>query len=118
VPGGEDEHFIEMNDMVFDALRQDTTFELSNLNNMDKPSNEEDQQFYNLLLEANKPLFEGVTNSKLSICVRLLACKSNWNVSNQCLDFITKILLDVTSMMENLPTNYYDAKRLVSKLGL
>ena len=34
VPEGEDEHFMEMNDMVFDALRQHATFESSNLNNM------------------------------------------------------------------------------------
>jgi len=74
VPEGEDEHFMEMNDMVFDVLRQHATFESSNLNNMDEPPNEEDRRFYNLLLEANKPLFEGATNSKLSIYVRLLAC--------------------------------------------
>ena len=50
--------------------------------------------------------------------MRLLACKSNWNVPDQCLDFITKIFLDITPTKEKLPKNYYDAKRLVSKLGL
>jgi len=70
------------------------------------------------LLETNKSLFKGAINSKLSLCVRLLAYKSNWNVPDQCSDFITKILLDVTPTKKNLPTNYYDAKRLVLKLGL
>jgi len=71
-----------------------------------------------MLLEANKPLFEGAKDSKLSIYLKLLACKSNWNVSDQCFDFITTMLLDVTPIKEGLPKKYYDAKRLVSMLGL
>jgi len=34
-------------------------------------------RFYNLLVEANEPIFEGVIESKLSLCIRLLAVKSN-----------------------------------------
>ena len=75
-------------------------------------------RFYNLLVEANEPLYEGASDSKLSIFMRLLACKSNWNVSNQCLEFISKMLLDVTFIKDRLPKKIYDAKRLVSKLGL
>ena len=50
--------------------------------------------------------------------VRLLACKSNWNVPYECLDFIAKMLQDVTPMNKALPKNYYDAKRLEPKLRL
>jgi len=114
----ESEQFMAMQDMVYDALGQHETFEPSNFNNTEEPPNEEAQSFYDLLLEANKPLFEGAIDSKLSICVKLLACKSNWNVPDQCLDFITKMLLDVTPIKEGLPKSYYDAKRLVSMLGL
>lgn len=32
-------------------------------------------------------LFEGLSDSKLSMCVRLLSAKSNWNVHDQCLEF-------------------------------
>ena len=71
-----------------------------------------------MLVESNEPLFEGSSESKLSICVRLLACKSNWNVPYECLDSIAKILQDVTPMNKALPKNYYDTKRLVLKLGL
>ena len=114
----ESEKFIAMQDMVYDALVQHETFEPSNVNNQEEPPNEEAQRFCDLLLEANKPLFERAIDSKLSICVKLLACKSNWNVPDQCLDFITKMLLDVTPIKEDLPKSYYDAKRLVSMLGL
>jgi hypothetical protein len=41
--------------------------------------NEEAQGFYQLLNEMNTSLFEGSSDSKLSMCVRLLAPKSNWN---------------------------------------
>ena len=61
------------------------------------------KRFYNLLVEANKPLYEGASDSKLSISTRLLAFKSNWNIHNQCLEFISKILLDVTPIKECLP---------------
>ena len=107
-----------MQDMVCDALRQPQTFEAPNSNNMEEPQNEDTQRFYNLLVEANEPLYEGATYSKLSISVRLLACKFNWNVPGQCLEFISKILLDTTPIKDGIPKKIYDAKRLVSKLGL
>jgi len=107
----ESEQFMAMQDMVYDALRQHETFEPSDFNNTEEPPNEEAQRFYDLLLEANKPLFEGAIDSKLSICVKLLACKSNCNVPDQCLNFITKMSLDVTPIKEGLPKSYYDAKR-------
>lgn len=52
------------------------------------------------------------------MCVILLAAKSNWNVLDQCLEFFAKMMLDATPTKENLHTSFYDANRLVSKLGL
>lgn len=52
------------------------------------------------------------------MCLRLLAVKSNWNVPYQCLEFFVKMMLDVTSVKENIPTSYYDANKIVSKLRL
>ena len=112
------EQFILMQEMVCDALRKSKTFEAPNSNNIEEPPNEDTQRFYNLLVEANEPLYEGALDSKLSISTRLLACKSNWNVPDQCLEFISKMLLDVTPIKDRLPKKNYDVKRLVSKLGL
>jgi len=98
-----------MHEMLCDALRQHGSFEIPETN-FEEPPNEATQWFYNLLVESNEPLFEGSSESKLSICVRLLACKSNWNVPDECLDFIAKMLQDVTPMNKALPKNYYDAK--------
>lgn len=41
----------------------------------DELSNEKVQKFYQLLKERNIPLFEGSSDSRLSMCVRLLAAK-------------------------------------------
>lgn len=59
-----------------------------------------------LVKEINKPLFEESPDSKLSVCVRLLATKSKRHVPNQCLEFFSKMMLGVT------PKSYYDAKKL------
>jgi len=105
-------------DIVHDALRHEEPFKLLNSYNMNEAPNEETQRFYNLLLDANMSLYEGASDSKLSMCVRLLACKSNWNVPDKCLEFISNTLLDATPIKTCLPKSYYDAKKLVLKLGL
>jgi len=59
------------------SLMSLTTLEVPKSNNTEEPPNEDNQRFYNLLVEANELLYEGTTDSKLSISVRLLSCKSN-----------------------------------------
>ncbi|KAI5395526.1 hypothetical protein KIW84_061905 [Lathyrus oleraceus] len=109
-----DEQFNLIDEMVGDAFGVNVTF--------DEPEDfdveEEAQRFYQFLKEMNMSLFEGSSNLKSSMCVRLLASKSNWNVPNQCLEFFAKMMLDVTPTKDNLLTSFYDAKRLVSKLSL
>lgn len=70
------------------------------------------------MLEANRPLYEGASDFKLSMCVRLLACKSNWNIPNQYVYFITKMLLDATPIKLGLLKTYYDAKKVSVKVGI
>ncbi|WJX18491.1 hypothetical protein P8452_08285 [Trifolium repens] len=87
--GGEDvgveDQFEAMNEMLNDAFRP-----LSNVLNVnanmenETPSdgevpNEKAQQFYNKLISANQPIYEGAAESKLSISVKLLAAMSNWS---------------------------------------
>ncbi|KAI5410237.1 hypothetical protein KIW84_055651 [Lathyrus oleraceus] len=50
------------------------------------------------------------------MCVRLFAAKSNWNISDQCLEFFAKMMLGATPLKENMPTSYYDANRMLSNL--
>ena len=107
-----------MQEMLNNALGQHDSFEEADDSHLEDSPNDFTQRFYNLLAEANEPAFEGVTESKLSVCIRLLSFKSNWNIPNQTLDNIAKLILDLTPPNNFLPNNYYVAKRLVSKLGL
>ena len=89
------DQFRTMEEMVNSALWQHETLQGVQSSNIEEPPTEDTQQFYNLLAEANKPLFEGSSESKLSVCVRLLSYKSNWNVPNKCLQNFIKLLLEV-----------------------
>jgi hypothetical protein len=111
--------FNEMNDMVTGALGINVE------NNgpgdeyeVDELPNDEAERFFNLLKETSKPLFEGSVVSKLSMCVRLLGIKSQFQVPELAMDMMTKLILDVTPIPGDLPQSYYEVKQLVSKLGL
>jgi len=81
-------------------LGQHASFDEADDIRLKESPNEFTQRFYNLLAEANEPVFEGVTESKLSICIRLLSFKSNWNIPNQALDNIAKLILDLVGFEE------------------
>jgi len=107
-----------MQEMLNNSLSPHASFEEADDSRLDESQNEFTKRFYNLLAEANEPIFERVIRSKLSLCIRLLSFKSNWNIPNQALDNIAKLILDLTPPNNYLPNNYYEAKRLVSKLRL
>ncbi|CAK8532567.1 unnamed protein product [Lathyrus sativus] len=86
--------------------------------NHEEPPNKEAQEFYDLLTSANQPLYEGASESKLSVCLKLMACKTNWNVPQKCIDFFANMLLEVCPSKDSLPKNFYQVKKLVSMLGL
>ncbi|KAI5405777.1 hypothetical protein KIW84_052518 [Lathyrus oleraceus] len=104
--------------MVNDALGMNVTCDEPQDFDADELPNEKEKNFYQLLKERNIPLFEGSSDSRLSMCVRLLTAKSNWNILDHCLGFFAKMMLDASPMKENMPTSYYDTKRMMSKLRL
>jgi len=70
----DNEQFNVMNDMVVDALGVELSYNDDVEDEQgEEPPNEQAQRFYQLLSECNVPLFEECTQSKLSMCVRLLA---------------------------------------------
>lgn len=75
--------------MIGYALGVNVTYDKQQDNDEEEFPNEKAQNFYNLLKEINMPLFEGLSDSKLSMCVRLLVVKLNWNAPDQCLEFFS-----------------------------
>ncbi|GAU46910.1 hypothetical protein TSUD_299610 [Trifolium subterraneum] len=101
-------NFGRMQEMVGDTLGVNMSYEGGNEEEI--IPNDKALKFYAMMEEVNKPLFEGASDPKLSMCVRLLAAKANWNAAEDCLEFFSKMMLDATPVKDNLPTSYYDAR--------
>ncbi|GAU47859.1 hypothetical protein TSUD_243840 [Trifolium subterraneum] len=97
---GECVNFGQMQEMVGDALGVNMSYEGGNEEEI--IPNDKALKIYAMMEEVDKPLFEGASNSKLSMCVRLLAAKSNWNVPKDCLEFFSKMMLDAPPVKDNL----------------
>ncbi|XP_050916638.1 uncharacterized protein LOC127131768 [Lathyrus oleraceus] len=77
------ENFNLISEMVGDALGVNVTYDEPEDFDGEGLPNEKAQRFYQLLNEMHMSLFEGSSDTKLSMCVRLLASKSNWNVPGE-----------------------------------
>jgi len=116
--------FGSVNDMLYDAYMQVSDIRLR-YENLDYDDIFEEQspnafahKFYDMLASANEPIYEGATKSKLSIVIRLLATRTNWHAPEKCLDYVIKMLNDVAPKQNFILKNYYEAKKIVSSLGL
>ena len=67
---------------------------------------------------ASRPLYEGSPHSQLSIAVRLLSIKSDWSVPQGAMDSVIDLIHDLVDPNLEIPDNFYNAKRLVAKLGM
>ncbi|XP_070051176.1 uncharacterized protein [Nicotiana tomentosiformis] len=85
--------------------------------NVVEPPNDEAKRFYESLESASRPLYEGSKHSEFSVAVRLLTIKSDWNIFQAGMDAIIGLMSEVSPNI-NLPNDYYNAKKLVFKLGL
>ncbi|XP_070013433.1 uncharacterized protein [Nicotiana sylvestris] len=86
--------------------------------NVEQTPNDEARHFYEQLEEASRPLREGRPHSELSVAVRLLSIKSDWNISQAAMDSFIDLMRELVDEEIELPGDFYKAKRLVSKLGL
>ncbi|XP_072079067.1 uncharacterized protein [Arachis hypogaea] len=86
---------------------------------MEEPPNAEAKKFYDLLQSAQRPLFEGcMDHSELSMAVKMLSIKAKGNVSQQIFDDFVKAMKEVMPKDNLLVSSFYEAKKLVSKLGM
>ncbi|XP_060178050.1 uncharacterized protein LOC132607983 [Lycium barbarum] len=105
-----------MHDMVQDAYGMHSNFESDNHD--EEAPNEEASHFFEQLKNASRPLYDGSPHSQLSIVVRLLCIKADWNVPQGAMDAVIGLIHELVDPNLEIPENYYKAKRLVSKLGL
>ena len=108
----------EMVSNAFGPFVYDTSNRINDTINVDEPPNLEFQRFYDMLMAANQPIYEGCSESTLSLSVKLLAARSNWKVPQKCVDYFAQMLIDVAPSKELVPKNCYQATKLASKLGM
>ncbi|XP_075087662.1 uncharacterized protein LOC142169665 [Nicotiana tabacum] len=77
--------------------------------NVDESPNDEAKHFYELLEAASRPLYEGSTHSKLSITVRLLTIKSDWNISQAAMNAIIGLMGEEVT---NVKAKKFPTKRM------
>ncbi|KAG5571958.1 hypothetical protein H5410_061724 [Solanum commersonii] len=61
--------------------------------------------------ESSRPLCEGSPHFALSVAVRLMKIKSDWNVPNAAMDSMVDPLGELVNQEFNIPKNFYQAKR-------
>jgi hypothetical protein len=66
----------------------------------------------------NEPIYEGCSQSKLPIAIRMLAARANWPIPQRCVDFFGEMFAYFSPSKDNFPKNYYETKRLAYKFGL
>ncbi|WMV57920.1 hypothetical protein MTR67_051305, partial [Solanum verrucosum] len=84
----------------------------------DEAPNEEAIRFYDQLEKSSHPLCEGSLHSALSVAVRFMNIKFDWNVPNAAMNSMVDLLGELANPEFNITKNFYQAKCLVSKLGL
>ncbi|XP_075091746.1 uncharacterized protein LOC142171923 [Nicotiana tabacum] len=107
------EHNVEnyrYNEMMRDVFR---TFP-----GVQSESNDEAKHFYEQLVEASRPLYEGSVYSKLSVAIRLLSIKSESFISQAGMNSIIRLMNELNPSNIDLPKDLYTAKKLVCKLDL
>ena len=80
--------------------------------------NAEAEKFFSILEAVKAPLWEGCVHSELSLAVRMLAIKSEANQSQNSFDQWATLMSEISPEPSSVPKNFYQAKKLVSKLGL
>ncbi|XP_042379879.1 uncharacterized protein LOC121972257 [Zingiber officinale] len=102
--------------MVIDGM--DQSFDWITISN-EQPPNSEAQKFFDLLKDADEPLWNGCKNhTKLSAVTQLLNLKSEYNLPEACYDRLMSIIKSMLPESDNLPPNLYKTKKQLSNLGL
>jgi len=99
--------------MVTNAFRETTE------SGIEEP-NLEAKKFFDMLDAAKKPIYDGCKegHSRLSAATRLMNIKTEYNLSEDCVDAIADFVKDLLPEPNLAPGSYYEIQKLVSSLGL
>ena len=76
------------------------------------------QAFYNMVASADEKVHEKTLHSSLSAVARLLAIKSQYNLSVACYDDIVDLMHELLPSNSRFPKNFFRSKKLLEGLGM
>ncbi|XP_010549589.1 PREDICTED: uncharacterized protein LOC104820722 isoform X2 [Tarenaya hassleriana] len=85
----------------------------------EEPNNDA-KGFFDMLTMANHPIYEGCKQgqSRLSLASRLMSMKTDFNVTENCMDSFCKKLHEYLPENNQAPQSYYDTKAILKDLGI
>ncbi|CAA7021405.1 unnamed protein product [Microthlaspi erraticum] len=98
--------------MVTDAFRENQTI-------VEEP-NSEARKFFDMLDAAKNPIYDacGKGHSRLSAATRMVNIKTEYNLSEDCVDAIADFMKEYLPQPNCSPGSYYEIQKMVSALGL
>ncbi|XP_024014993.1 uncharacterized protein LOC112088874 [Eutrema salsugineum] len=105
--------------MVHDAFMENQQSFQEDENRVEEP-NLEAKRFFDMLDAAKNPLYQGCKegHSPLSAATRMMNIKTEYNLSEDCVDVIADFVKDILPEDNLAPASYYAIENLVSGLGL
>ncbi|KAI9128630.1 hypothetical protein K1719_000113 [Acacia pycnantha] len=80
--------------------------------------NDAAREFFSLMDESDRPLYQGCQKySKLSFLIKLYHIKCLCGITDKAMSMFLELLRDVFPNAD-IPTTFYEAKKIIKKLGL
>jgi hypothetical protein len=76
------------------------------------------EAFYRMVVSADEQVHEQTLHSRLSAVARLLAIKSQYNLSMACYDDYMELIHELLPPSSKIPKNFYHSKKLLEGLGM
>ncbi|XP_056843150.1 uncharacterized protein LOC130495698 [Raphanus sativus] len=115
------DRYVEMvNDAFCDNVTYDNYQHDDNYQNVVDPVSNHSQKFYDLLEGAKNPLYDGCHegHSQLSLAARVLQNKTDYNMSEKCVDSVCQMLTDYLPAGNQSTASHYETERLMRNLGI
>jgi hypothetical protein len=107
-----------MRQLVEDVYREPPVTEADSPNLSEPGPDPESQAYYDLVRDADEPLWPECELSRLSLFVILFNIKATNKWSNKSINDLLPVLQKAIPNGKNLPSTFCEAKKIVGKLGL
>ncbi|XP_059294442.1 uncharacterized protein LOC132047411 [Lycium ferocissimum] len=114
--GDDYEHVNRYQGMIYNAAGVEFRHQVEP--NVEESPNMDATRFYKLLNSAQETLWPGCKYSESSVVVKMMSIKYENNMSRVFFNSMAQLMKDTSHPDNKIPRDYYQAKKLVSGLGL